>query len=203
MRIVHVVPFHESASVWFEPPIPARVAPTAMQNDVVVHDTPYSGLIAPVDGSDASDQVVPFHRSTIASGKEVDGSSYRPTAMQKVVLMHETLASWLLVVALASGLGTAVHVVPLNDSTSVCQTPVVVSVLKPTATQNVDVGHDTDCRRLSVPGSGVVHGVFVEAGGAVACCAPGGTPVPTMTAVATTQAVVTRSRPPHRLIARA
>src|SRR5580692_9653632 len=68
--------------------------PTAMQKDVVTHETPASCTLGPgaptISGSPTGDHVVPFHSS--AKGGAV-GWAGAPTAMQKLAFTQETALS--------------------------------------------------------------------------------------------------------------
>jgi len=58
-------------------------APTAIQNDVLVHDTPWT--VAPVPPGLETDQFFPFQRSTTDLL-----SAEAPTAIQNDALTHDT-----------------------------------------------------------------------------------------------------------------
>jgi hypothetical protein len=133
---VSVLPFH-----WF--PKMELVAPTVAvpRTSHVVAETQETDereVTMLPDGAAAvtNDHDVPFHVSATA-GPVPDA----PTARQKVVPTQDTEFSWSPVVAGASRLGTTVHDVPFHCSIRV--PPPVPEFCCPTATQKVEVVHET------------------------------------------------------------
>ena len=117
-----------------------------------------------------NDHAVPFHVSATA-GPVPDP----PTARQKVVPTHDTEFRVSPVVAGAFTLGTTVHDVPFHCSMRV--PPPVPEFSEPTATQKVEVVHDTSFSRFEpdpAAASEFVQFVAATVGGLVMVLAPAG-----------------------------
>jgi hypothetical protein len=85
-------------------------------------------------GLGSVDQLVPSHDSINVKVELKSLTRSLPTATQSVDLTHETLMSWLKLV-LGLGASTTDHVVPSQDSTSVCS--IWPFAYCPTATQSL------------------------------------------------------------------
>lgn len=151
--------------------------PTAVQSVALKHDTAWSAVaVDPAgDGGFAAVQDVPFHWSTTIAPAVVV-----PTATQKEVPMHDTPDN--VGTVLEDGvLATGVHVFPFHCSMKLESTPCCV----PTATQNVDVVHDTasmsDCTDPGGDPGGVgttpVQLVAFAVGSGAVPAAPAGAPL--------------------------
>jgi hypothetical protein len=150
--IVQDDPSHSSTSV--AGPDPVFAEPTAVQNELDVHETPLSVLsVDPLGlGLDLIVQDVPSQCSTRVIGPLP--VSAEPTAVQSIALRHDTPLSGVAVEDVGVGALATVHAVPFHCSTTM---PPVVTV--PTATQNDVPTHDTP---LSV-------GVVLDDGVPVTC----------------------------------
>ena len=168
---VRVVPFH-----WF--PKMEFVAPTVAvpRTSHVVADTQETDerfvVVLPAGAAAVTkDHAVPFHVSATAVPVPEP-----PTARQKEVPTHDTEFRVSPVVAGAFTLGTTVHVVPFHCSMRVPPPAPEFSV--PTATQKVEVVHDTSFSTFEPdPAAALAFVQFVAAtvGGLVMVLAPAGT----------------------------
>jgi hypothetical protein len=130
-------------------------------------------------------QLVPFHRSTSVPDAE------DPTAMQWVVLVHDTLFKAMYVSPVGLGLGTTAQLVPFHRSTSVPDTDT------PTAKQLVVLVHETLLRAPVRWGLGTVkNGGPPPCGAGADAEAVRGTATPVATSNTTaTNRNLTRARP--------
>ena len=149
---VHVVPFHSSDMLAVPPaefPTPMHTVDDVQETAVNCEATP-----RPVVGTVWAVQVVPFQLAAV--GAYVLAPVASPTAMQKVVLGHDTPARPLSVKPARLGLGTMVHTDPFHCSIS------VVAATKPTATHSVAVAQLTAEKPPSPVMAGVVTNVQAE-----------------------------------------
>jgi hypothetical protein len=163
-----LVPFHWFPKMEF---VPATVAVPRISHVVAAtQDTDERDVtVLPAGTAEVTnDHDVPFHVS--ATGPVVDP----PTARQKVVATHDTELRVSPVVAGAFTLGTTVHVVPLHCS---MRLPPPGRFSEPTATQKVEVVHDTSFSWFEPEPAAALELVqFVAAtvGGLVMVLAPAG-----------------------------
>ena len=125
------MPFHRSINAFVVEPDALVAKPTAKHPVVVGHDTLLKEASdAPAGPAvETTTHLVPFQRSASVASSDV------PTALQSVVLEHDTPRSWLCEVCETSG--AIDHVVPFQCSTD---------AEFPTAAQLTGLGHDTPVR---------------------------------------------------------
>ena len=138
LTIDQVVPFHCSTR---ESSRESPKEPTAKQLAAFAHDTPKKMLVALPEplGLATIDQLVPFHCSTNVTTAELLNS--RPTAVQSVVVGHDTLLRMFSSAPGSFGLVTIDQLVPFQCSTNVSSKVPFTS--SPTAKQLVVLGHET------------------------------------------------------------
>lgn len=147
--MLHVAPFHRSATVPSGLKELSNAPPTAVQAVADVHDTPVKKLIgAPAGaGIDSTVQLVPSHLSAMTAP-----ALLFPTAVQALVEVQETAfrnAPGLLDV----GVGWMLQLVPFQVSVSVPTGLPELSKAGPTATQAEGDVHETPPKTLKgVPG---------------------------------------------------
>jgi hypothetical protein len=115
--------------------------PTARQKDVLTHDTLFSWL-NPTErlGPGTNCQVEPFHTSLIVVRAGVP-VPLEPTAMHQVLLRHETLKSWAVIVPPGNDAAVPTDQLdPFHVSMSVPEP------IAPTATQKEGPAHETPSR---------------------------------------------------------
>ncbi len=95
--------------------------PTAAQARADVHDTPYRPPLVPPAGFGAvlTVQAVPFHTSAKGTPLGAAASSYMPTAMQVLAVLHDTAKRPLFVAPLGFGVVLIVQAVPFQLSARV------------------------------------------------------------------------------------
>ena len=141
-------PFQLSAKliVWNPTDSGTYKLPTASQDVVEAQETEFKVVSSPgaFKGVGTIAQVAPFH-SSARNPKE--GEGVEPTAMQKLVVVHETPESE----SSPFGLGLITQVAPFQSSTSVPESPF------PTAMQKLVLVHETPKRpsEESVDGFGL------------------------------------------------
>ncbi len=145
--IVHVVPFHLSASC--EVVVPSYELPTATHAVGSVHDTAERELeLAPAAFGVASIvQFVPFHLSARPAVPEY------PTAVHAFGEVQETLARSVEVEPTGLGVVWIVHVAPFHFSASIDDSDLVKSY--PTAVHATGAVHDTPVSSTSVVPTGL------------------------------------------------
>src|SRR6266581_3193258 len=145
--IRQVVPFHRSARGTKLPEL-AIDAPTAVQDEVEVHDTPFRTLnCAPAGwGLRWIRQVVPFHRSATVTWTP-EPVMKAPTAVQAEGEAHDTPFRTLTCAPAGWGVRWIRQVVPFHRSASVTGTPELFTKT-PTAVQAEGEAHDTPFRKL-------------------------------------------------------
>jgi hypothetical protein len=152
--IAQLVPFHRSARVI----VPTRSVrnPTAVQNVLVVHDTPASPLLlaAVALGVRWIDQLMPCDRCASVTSTSVRLVK-NPTAVHDISEAHDTPANWPYVAPAGFGVRSIDHLVPFHRSASI--TSLLARLAKyqnPTAIQDFGDAHDTPTSWLLVAPAG-------------------------------------------------
>jgi hypothetical protein len=155
--MVQFVPFHRSASVPMGLPALSVWAPTAVQNEGEVQDTPARKLpAAPVGvGTGRICHRVPSHRSATSPVGKPELSKDVPTAMQNVLAVQETPNRAVPGAPAGLGVGWMVQFVPFHCSARVAVGLPKLSVRAPTAVHAMADVHDTAAREPPPAGFGV------------------------------------------------
>jgi hypothetical protein len=155
--MVQFVPFHRSASVPTGLPALSVRAPTAVQNQGEVQDTPAKKLPAAPEGVGTgwSCHRVPSHRCATSPVGMPELSRVVPTAMQNVLAVQETPNRPVPGAPAGLGVGWMRQLVPFHNSARVPVGLPKLSVRAPTAVQATADMHDTAAREPPTAGLGV------------------------------------------------
>src|SRR5215468_4252879 len=155
--MLQFVPFHRSASVPTGLPALSVRAPTAVQNEGGVQDTPAKKLPGAPEGAGTGwiCHRVPSHRSATSPVGKPELSKDVPTAMQNMLAAHETPNRAVPGAPAGLGVGWMVQVVPFHRSARVPVGLPKLSVRAPTAVQATADVQDTAARKPPPAGLGV------------------------------------------------